>query len=121
MSYSFTQIPRDFHGITALFLAVLIFVSASDVTLAASIEDEPKPYSKCWTIDTIADLSTSGAADKSSIYFFAADGALEAIDQKTGARLWSTDLGGSVTSNLLLTDSAAIFVTSGGQVEKAKS
>jgi len=121
MSHIFTQFSRDFHGGKALFLSALMLVSASVVVSGSVLVDEPKPYSKCWAIDTLADLSTSGAADKSAVYFFAEDGALEAVDQRTGARLWWTELGGSVASNLLLTESAAIFVTAGGQAESAAS
>src|SRR5688572_21886712 len=121
MSHIFTQFNRDLRGITSLFFTVVILVSVSVVMRGNSLVDEPKTYSKCWAIDTLADRSVSGAADKSGVYFVAADGALEAVDQRTGARLWSTDLGGSVVSNLLLTDSAAIFMTAGGQAESAAS
>ena len=117
MSHIFTSIGRDFHGYTLLFLAVLMSVSASIDVRGGTRIDEPKPYAKCWTINALGDLSTSGAADNAAVYFFAADGALEAVDQNTGARLWSTDLGGTPMSNLLLTDSAAIFVTAGARLE----
>jgi outer membrane protein assembly factor BamB len=113
MSHTFMPMTRHFCLIKALFLAVMFVVSTSAESYAPSQLEEPKPYAKCWSIDSLADLSTSGAADKTSVYFFAADGALEAVDQKTGARLWSTDLGGSVVSNLLLTDQSALFVTVG--------
>ncbi|HKP68070.1 MAG TPA: PQQ-binding-like beta-propeller repeat protein [Pyrinomonadaceae bacterium] len=113
MSHFVTPITRYFRSITRLFFAVGIIVSVSVLVRASTQIEEPKPYAKCWSIDSLADLSTSGAADKISVYFFAADGALEAVDQKSGARLWSTDLGGSVVSNLLLTDQSALFVTAG--------
>ena len=113
MSHTFTPITRHIYDLAALFLGVLIVVSTSAESRAGSSIEEPRPYAKCWSIDTLADLSTSGAADKTSVYFFAADGALKAIDQKTCSRLWSTDLGGAVGSNLLVTDQSAMFVTVG--------
>ena len=113
MSYIFKQIGRGINRFRVLFFIALIVFSTTDRATAADPIDEPKPYSKCWSIDTLPDLSTYGAADNTSLYFFTADGALEAVDQKSGARLWSTDLAGSVVSNLLLTDHAAIFMTAG--------
>ena len=121
MSHGLTQIPRDLYSVRKLFFTVLVLISVCGVLRGSTFVDESKPYSKCWTIDTLADLSTSGAADTSAVYFFAADGALEAVDQKTGARLWSTDLGGSVTSNLVLTESAAMFVTAGARPDNGTS
>lgn len=113
MSHIFTPIARDFNSLRTLFFVVLMLLVASFGTVVRASADDPKPYSKCWAIDTPPDILAGGASDKTNVYFFAADGALEAVDQRTGARSWSTDLGGSVVSNLLITDTAAIFATAG--------
>src|SRR5687767_9282733 len=82
---------------------------AADVGYGAS---RPELFTKCWNYSSSPDLATAPTADNRKIYFLNAENKLEAADIHTATKLWSSELGGQVISNLL-TDDSALFVVSG--------
>ena len=95
-----------------------LFVSAdTPIVSAAGTEpvDEPGAFTKCWEYSAAPDLATSAAADIANVYFLDRDGKLHAVDLNTGSKLWGSELGGEVVSNLLVTDSAILVATAAQQ------
>lgn len=107
---------------TRLVRTVLACVFALSVSLqvkvvfAARTElvDEPAAFTKCWDYGAAPDLATLAAADVANVYFLDRDRKLQSVDLNTGSKLWGSELGGEVVSNLLVTDSA-IFVATAAQ------
>ena len=94
----------------------LAVLSEARIVLAARTEfvDGPEAFTKCWEYGAAPDLATLAAADAANVYFIDRDGKLQSIDWNTGSKLWGSELGGEVVSNLLVTDSA-IFVATAAQ------
>ena len=93
---------------------MVVVHAALSVYAAPGVIDDPKPYSKCWHRDIALDVSSGGGGDGTNVYYFTTNNTLEAAEIKTGSRVWSTDFGGSVISNLFLTDSMVLFATATG-------
>ena len=71
--------------------------------------DETVEFSRCWAVAE-PDAPFSTITTDSATAFFGAPGAkVSAIAIATGSRLWSTELGGEIASNLSA-DSAGLFV-----------
>ena len=67
--------------------------------------------SKCWSFP-FGESSASGvSADAHQIYITMNGGKLETVSRE-GRKVWSADLGGSISSNSLATDNGVIVVTS---------
>ena len=75
-------------------------------------ESRSDVFTKCWNYSSSPDLSTAPVADSRRFYFLNSENKLEAADLHTATKLWSSELGGKVISNLL-TDDNALFVVSG--------
>jgi outer membrane protein assembly factor BamB len=115
MSHRFiTNRCNAFQILTRLVVLLVVTQVASCVSASANIQDDLKPYSKCWSRETLLDVSSGASADASNVYYFTANNTLEAAELKTGSKVWSTDFGGDVISNLLVTDSSVLFVTAAG-------
>jgi outer membrane protein assembly factor BamB len=110
--------PRNLLRTNAIriFLGFLFVMElGTDTRLSASsfgVVDEPGHFAKCWDYKTSPDLSVEPVADARSVYFLTGEKKIDAVDLKTGARVWSSELGGEVVSNLLVTDAAIFLVTS---------
>lgn len=109
------------HILTRIVLLLVVAQSLISTVVAADDIDEPKPYLKCWHRDASLDVSAGAVGDGLNVYYFTTNNTLEAAEIKNGSKVWSTDFGGSVVSNLLLTDSAVIFVTAAGSENGAPS
>ena len=75
-------------------------------------DQEPEVFTKCWEYPSIAELSTLPTADDRSVFFLNSDRKLESADLLAARKIWSSELGGEVISNLLLADSTLLVVTS---------
>ena len=74
-------------------------------------DDERQGFAKCWDRKLAADMSVRAESDISNIYFVDIDSRLIAFEVDGATTLWSTDLGGSVVSNILVTDDSIIVAT----------
>ena len=68
------------------------------------------PFRQCWQYKL--DGGEAVGADASSVYVSVSPAVVRAIDIRSGRDVWSSDLGGSVISNLLVTDES-VYVVSG--------
>lgn len=72
---------------------------------------KPEVFTKCWDYSTVPDLASSPVTDRARIYFLNVEETLEAVDLEGAAKVWSTELGGNVISNLLAHEGALFVVT----------
>lgn len=68
--------------------------------------------SKCWQYESPGLKTVSPAVDKSNLYIAEEAGRLTAVSLSTGARLWSTELGGDISSNIAIADSNLYVISS---------
>ena len=78
--------------------------------------DRPRGYetsifSKCWDYRLIPNLSLEIASDASSVFVPDIENSLHAIDLSTGNKVWSSEFGGDVISNLLIVNDSIVFGT----------
>jgi len=105
-----------------LTAAILVGTSLFSVGAIAqekqSKQDEVVEFSRCWAVSE-PDAPFSTIATDGTTAFLGAGGAkVAAIAIATGTRLWSTELGGEIASNLL-PDAAGLFVVTDSVVGDA--
>ena len=66
---------------------------------------------KCWEYKVEGLPSNPIASDDRKIFVGTEAGSIHAVDATTSIKLWSTELGGEIVSNLLVTDSSVFVVT----------
>jgi len=110
------QIPRK----TKTFLVVLCvlatvlpgaigsFASADSKNVSTR---EPEMFTRSWDYKVIPNLAIVPMIDSSAVYFVDSENKLLAIDSTSAARIWSSELGGEVASNLLLSDTSIVVAT----------
>lgn len=98
-------------------VSVCHFVAFATVQKARGLQTEKPVFTKCWDYPSTPDLSVIPAADDTRVYFLNAGGKLEAADLASPTRAWSSELGGAVISNLLVTDSMLFVASSANQNE----
>lgn len=93
-----------------LTAAILIGTSLFPVGLLAQQKvDDTVEFSRCWAVaEPEAPFSTI-TTDAATAYVGAGGAKVSAISISTGTRLWSTELGGEIASNLAA-DAAGLFV-----------
>lgn len=101
-------VRRSFLKAFVFLLLVTLAVSAP----ANSISAETDIYTKCWEYRVNPKLDAGIAVDVSAIYFLDDENRLTAVDLVNGNKLWSSEIGGQVISNLLVLDDSVLFVTS---------
>ena len=100
------------------FFLLLIFATAAPAVYAVSVVDEPQVFNKCWEYQVVPNLGVSSSADAASVYFFDNENKLQGVDLLLGSKIWSSELGGEVVSNLLLIGDS-IFVVTNSQTDGA--
>lgn len=97
-----------------IFAFLVIAVAGADTATASQTSGEvpPEVFTKCWEYSSVPDLSAQPATDNSRVYFLNTEDKLEAADLRSATKVWSTELGGDVISNLLVRDDALFVTTS---------
>lgn len=92
---------------TAIKLLLIAAAFAGTVTRASGASDELQ-VQKCWEyrVDDAASLITDGRA----IYFAVGRTSIEAVSGDNGKKIWSSDFGGVIDSNIVLVGGNVIFV-----------
>ena len=98
----------------AVFFVATYAVWANVRGLARS-DDEPVLFAKCWDYSTSPDLSVTPIADYDRVYFLSADRKLEAVDLRNAVKVWASEIGGDVISNLFVTENSVLLVTRSGE------
>lgn len=93
-----------------LFAALPIFASCG-VAAQSPVQTvkERISFTKCWAIPASIDPSAGLSADQSAGYFADSGGKVTAVELKSGNIEWSSEVGGAVLSNILVTD-RSVFV-----------
>ncbi len=101
-------------------LLLLGLTSLRAVALPASLtNDDPAAFSKCWDYTAVPDVSIPLAASSAAVYFVDTERRLHAADVTAAAKLWTSDLGGQVVSDLLVTETSIFVVTNVGDASSA--
>ena len=109
--------------ITSLVCAALF--SAASVSVRATFADPGRPddeqelFAKCWEYPASPDLSVTPVADTDRVYFLNVERKLEAVDLQTAVKIWASEIGGDVVSNLFTTENSVLLVTRAGESDKA--
>ena len=98
---------------TSLFITFLLVSTGlySIATHAQVQKDEQVEFSRCWAF-TEPDVRFSAiAADEKTVFASAPGAKMVAVAVATGAKLWATELGGEIVSNLLIVEAGLFVVT----------
>ena len=104
----------SFAILALLFSAIGSF--ANDESAGTGIR-EPEMFGRCWDFKVTPNLAVTPLIDKSAIYFVDSENRLLALDSASAGRIWSSELGGEVVSNLLLSDPSILIVTNSQATE----
>lgn len=107
---------------TSLF-AVLISVSISlspISVISQNKKDETIEFSKCWTYAEAETGFSMVATDVTTAYLGSARAKISAVSINSGVRLWSSELGGEIASNLIVGDAGVFVVTNSVPTDVAK-
>ncbi|MBA3353169.1 MAG: PQQ-binding-like beta-propeller repeat protein [Blastocatellia bacterium] len=115
LKYSSVRLLRSLVGVLVLLGLSTAAASATSV----SSGDEPIAFNKCWDYDAMPDLSIALSGSTTAVYFVDNDRRLHAIDVTAATKLWSSDLGGQVVSDLLVTEASIVMVTNVGDVSSS--
>ena len=102
--------------ISAIPLTYLSAFAKGDARLSM-IDEEPLSFAKCWAYSSAVDLETLPVTDGANVYFLNPENRIEALDLHNASKLWSTEMGGSLVSNILVADTALFVVTNAAQGE----
>ena len=82
-------------------------------TAASSLASDDKPviFNRCWETPSAVDLAVTPVSDGATIFFLDTAGKLTAMETAQPTRRWSTEIGGDVVSNQLVTHTALFVVT----------
>ena len=95
----------------AVFLSFVIS-GTTPGTWAAVPTEETHIFNKLWEYKAIPNLDVAPAADAANAYFLDYENKLHAVDLAHGSKLWTSELGGEVVSNLLVAKGSLFVVTS---------
>jgi len=96
---------------TLLALSLFLTALAGFAMPGSSTIDEPREFSKCWEYHVEANLDVVPAIDPANVYFIDGEDELQGVDLKVGSKIWSSEIGGEVISNLLAGDGAVFVAT----------
>ncbi|HEX3101007.1 MAG TPA: PQQ-binding-like beta-propeller repeat protein, partial [Pyrinomonadaceae bacterium] len=96
-------------------LPKIIVLTIICATLLATASSQPKPpaevdITKCWVSPAPEGSGSGFVSDSSRLYAGGDGGRVEALSLD-GKKMWATELGGDIRSNLLATDNGLFLVT----------
>lgn len=84
----------------------------NEPNLAKSDKSAADSFQKCWSISSDQPTTATIASDNAGVIFLSvSEGIVQAVDLKSGAKIWSSDLGGRIISNFVV-DDKILFVSS---------
>lgn len=95
----------------AACLSSIVFFSIALPQAPKGASGASPVFSKCWEYKAVPDLKVNAVADAENVYFLDSENKLHGVDITLGTKLWSTDVGGSVISDLLIADDSILVVT----------
>jgi outer membrane protein assembly factor BamB len=92
-------------------LVSCVIWSTGQVNPQKSTNAQPELFNRCWDYRTVPSLSIVPAVEPSAVYFVDNENRLLSVDPGNAERIWASELGGEVVSNLFLSDSSILVVT----------
>jgi outer membrane protein assembly factor BamB len=98
-------------GRNALFFTLMFLglVSVAGVFTPGRVQAKAQPIQRSWTYHFEAVALNGVSSDAEKVFVATAEAHIEAVGLKNGEKLWATDLGGELVSNLL-PGTASVFV-----------
>ena len=109
-------IRRVLKPVTALFLIGSLLAIPS-LSSAQKKDVSVITLNECWKYASPDIMNLRPAADRSNLYIAEGGGRVTAISLVSGTRLWSTELGGDIRSNLAVLGSSVYVAASDGQTD----
>jgi outer membrane protein assembly factor BamB len=100
--------PQIFHF--SLIVTVLVIFGAPDILCQAGISEDVE-MTRCWSFPSRETPPLTATADSGHVFLGTAGAKLETLS-RSGSKIWSTELGGSISSNLLPVGSSLFVATS---------
>src|SRR5687768_14413777 len=102
MTHKITRKTMAGLVVSCLLMAILLgcVESFASVDLLPSGTGEPAPFGRCWDYKVTPNLAVMPVIDSSVVYFIDSENKLLALDAASAGRIWSSELGGEVVSNL---------------------
>ena len=119
MSHQITRKTKTFLVVVCV-LGTLLAGAIGSFAKADSTRNatrEPEMFKRSWDYKVTPNLAIFPVIDSSAVYFVDNENKLLAIDSTSAARIWSSELGGEVASNLLLSDTSVLVATNSQSTE----
>jgi len=100
----------------AVFLSILASVNLSREAAAQNGGAAATKLTKCSEIRIEAPLSEALAADSQLVFIGSVDGSIQAFDAAVSARVWRSELGGEIVSNIIPHETGVAVVSNSVQV-----
>jgi len=88
-----------------VIMALACVCVLASFTAAQKVDNTLVTMNVCWKYPVEDIVSVGAVADRSNVYIVEEGGRITAMTLSTGTRLWSTELGGNVISNLVVAES----------------
>ncbi len=98
-----------FPKITVLFVVCLVLLCSS--LFGQKRANAEVDVSKCWSYPLVGVTADQIAADESSVFVGTTGAKIEALSRE-GKKIWSSEFGGEISSNIIASDSSLFFTTS---------
>ena len=115
------QNPANIVLKIAVFLSIAMCLDLSREIAAQNGGSAAAKLTKCSQIRTETPLLEALAADSKRIFLSMADGSIEAFESMVPTRVWRSELGGEVVSNILPTEKGVVVVSNPSQIGDAPS
>ncbi|PYS97841.1 MAG: hypothetical protein DMF63_18410 [Acidobacteria bacterium] len=119
MSHRATLKNYAFQALTLAFLLIIFDAVRADLYAEPRVAQagEPEIFSRCWDYKLSPNLGIVPVVDSSAVYIVDSENNLLAIDPGNASRIWSSELGGEVVSNIILSDSSILLATNSQTTE----
>ena len=119
MSHQITRKSKTFLVVSYVLMILLSGSLGGFANVDSSLHGvrEPEMFTRTWEYKTTPNLGVIPVIDSAAVYFVDSENKLLAIDSKTTARIWSSELGGEVVSNLLLSETSIVLATNSQTTE----
>lgn len=112
--------PTSIFTLLILILTNLVPVVGIAQANQQDKDDDTVEFSRCWAVAEPESTFSTITTDAATAFVGAGEAKISAISITTGTRLWSTELGGEITSNLSANAAGLFVVTNSVSTFEAK-
>ena len=102
---------RSWIRVFSIAIALLAFLTFATTGADLADTSETNFFNKCWDYKLVPNLSVEMEADQTTVFVPDIENSLHAIDLSTGNKIWSSEVGGNVISNILVVKESIVFAT----------